>query len=246
MILREPRPEPVKRSELGFAPRYVTESKLFGAGLVAGAVGLYGGLLTQLSDGALATVATALSAACDARPGCARAAAVSKQVSMRGSGVSTARSSSAPHRSAHRRSAHCRSAYRSSAHRVRGFPHRSAARHALQPRAARSDVVRHDAVHAERLAVRPLGRRVQDPAEGGHSVHAHEGEDGRRAHKGASPGARHDPDARPPRDEAGVRPRRARGAQKIASMKLRIARAGLRPPGRPPGRAGFEKAAPEF
>ena len=54
MILREPRFGPIKRSELGFFPRVVTESKLFGAGLVAGAVGLYGGLLTQLSDGALA------------------------------------------------------------------------------------------------------------------------------------------------------------------------------------------------
>ncbi len=53
MILREPRFGPIKRSELGFFPRVVTESKLFGAGLVAGAVGLYGGLLTQLSDGAL-------------------------------------------------------------------------------------------------------------------------------------------------------------------------------------------------
>ena len=54
MILREPRFGPIKRSELGFFPRVVTESKLFGVGLVAGAVGLYGGLLTQLSDGALA------------------------------------------------------------------------------------------------------------------------------------------------------------------------------------------------
>ena len=53
MILREPRFGPIKRSELGFFPRVVTESKLFGAGLVAGAVGLYGGLLTQLSGGAL-------------------------------------------------------------------------------------------------------------------------------------------------------------------------------------------------
>ena len=53
MIVREPRFGPIKRSELGFFPRVVTESKLFGAGLVAGAVGLYGGLLTQLSDGAL-------------------------------------------------------------------------------------------------------------------------------------------------------------------------------------------------
>ena len=40
MILREPRFGPIKRSELGFFPRVVTESKLFGAGLVAGAVGL--------------------------------------------------------------------------------------------------------------------------------------------------------------------------------------------------------------
>ena len=54
MILREPRFGPIKRSELGFFPRVVTESKLFGAGLVAGAVGLYGGLLTQLSESALA------------------------------------------------------------------------------------------------------------------------------------------------------------------------------------------------
>lgn len=41
LILREPRPEPVARSDLGFFPRYVSESRLYGLGLLAGAVGLY-------------------------------------------------------------------------------------------------------------------------------------------------------------------------------------------------------------
>ena len=38
LALREPRPAPIARSELGFFTRYVTESRLYGVGLVAGAL----------------------------------------------------------------------------------------------------------------------------------------------------------------------------------------------------------------
>mmetsp|Transcript_29057 Transcript_29057/g.86790 ORF Transcript_29057/g.86790 Transcript_29057/m.86790 type:complete len:274 (+) Transcript_29057:170-991(+) len=54
MILRDPRPDPVKRSELGFVPRYVTESRLFGIGLLFGALYLYSVLVGGFSDASVA------------------------------------------------------------------------------------------------------------------------------------------------------------------------------------------------
>jgi hypothetical protein len=45
LAVREPRPNPIARSELGFFTRYVTEGRLYGAGLIAGAIALSVGLL---------------------------------------------------------------------------------------------------------------------------------------------------------------------------------------------------------
>ena len=36
LALRQPRPEPISRSELGFFSRYATESRLYAVGVVAG------------------------------------------------------------------------------------------------------------------------------------------------------------------------------------------------------------------
>ena len=47
LALREPRDAPISRAELGFFPRLVTESRLYGVGLVAGAAALAYGLLTM-------------------------------------------------------------------------------------------------------------------------------------------------------------------------------------------------------
>jgi hypothetical protein len=54
LTLREPRPQPLARSELGFFSRYVSESRLFGAGLLAASLFLVYGLVT-ISDLTAAT-----------------------------------------------------------------------------------------------------------------------------------------------------------------------------------------------
>jgi len=47
LIAREPRPDPIARSDLGFFSRYVTESRLFGAGLLAASLFLASVLFTM-------------------------------------------------------------------------------------------------------------------------------------------------------------------------------------------------------
>ena len=49
LILRQPRPEPIYRDDLGFLARTVTESKLFGAGLLLASLGL-AAKLTAIPD----------------------------------------------------------------------------------------------------------------------------------------------------------------------------------------------------
>ena len=53
LALREPRPERLARSEVGFFTRYVTESRVYGAGLLAASLFLAGSLLA-IPDGAAA------------------------------------------------------------------------------------------------------------------------------------------------------------------------------------------------
>ena len=52
--VREPRPEPIARSQLGFFSRYVTESRLYGAGLVAASLILIN-ILLNIGDVSAAT-----------------------------------------------------------------------------------------------------------------------------------------------------------------------------------------------
>ena len=47
LALREPRPAPLRRSELPWLARYVTESRPYAAGLSVAALALLGGLLTM-------------------------------------------------------------------------------------------------------------------------------------------------------------------------------------------------------
>ena len=54
LAVREPRPEPIARSELGFFSRYVTESRLYGAGLVAASLILIN-ILLNIGDVSAAT-----------------------------------------------------------------------------------------------------------------------------------------------------------------------------------------------